>query len=253
MKGYTVVDAATVLSTHLTELLKSNTAELLSYAEVQKLIKDLPKDRASWSRTSCRRKSPSPASSACCNSPRRAGVGPRFRDHPGRHRGCTGVHPQSHNHRRTRPRAALPPDLRPTQDAPGYLPLIALSAKWEQNFAELFSARATNAPLQCSPRASRSSLPWCESVSRMPPARARRRCPSPRPVSGRSCAASPSASAPRPAVLSQSEIHPRAGRRRSAASDPTRRTVPRSCWAQASQTRSDGKTKAPGSRPIKGS
>ena len=35
MKGYTVVDAATVLSTHLTELLKANTAELLSYAEVQ--------------------------------------------------------------------------------------------------------------------------------------------------------------------------------------------------------------------------
>ena len=45
MKGYTVVDAATVLSTHLTELLKSNTAELLSYAEVQKLIKELPKEQ----------------------------------------------------------------------------------------------------------------------------------------------------------------------------------------------------------------
>jgi flagellar biosynthesis protein FlhA len=46
LKGYTVVDAATVLSTHLTELLKSNMAELLSYAEVQKLIKELPKDQA---------------------------------------------------------------------------------------------------------------------------------------------------------------------------------------------------------------
>ena len=46
MKGYTVVDAATVLSTHLTELLKSNMAELLSYGEVQKLLKELPKDQA---------------------------------------------------------------------------------------------------------------------------------------------------------------------------------------------------------------
>ncbi len=46
MKGYTVVDAATVLSTHLTELLKGNMAELLSYAEVQKLLKELPKDQA---------------------------------------------------------------------------------------------------------------------------------------------------------------------------------------------------------------
>jgi flagellar biosynthesis protein FlhA len=45
-KGYTVVDAATVLSTHLTEVLKSNVAELLSYAEVQKLLKELPKEQA---------------------------------------------------------------------------------------------------------------------------------------------------------------------------------------------------------------
>ncbi|MBI4273353.1 MAG: flagellar biosynthesis protein FlhA [Rhizobiales bacterium] len=45
VKGYTVVDAATVLSTHLTELLKSHTSELLSYAEVVKLIKELPKEQ----------------------------------------------------------------------------------------------------------------------------------------------------------------------------------------------------------------
>ncbi|MGZ7317616.1 FHIPEP family type III secretion protein, partial [Streptococcus pyogenes] len=30
------------LSTHLTEILKDNMADLLSYAEVQKLLKDLP-------------------------------------------------------------------------------------------------------------------------------------------------------------------------------------------------------------------
>ena len=46
MKGYTVVDAVTVLSTHLTELLKNNMAELLSYGELQKLLKDLPKEQA---------------------------------------------------------------------------------------------------------------------------------------------------------------------------------------------------------------
>src|SRR2546430_611126 len=46
IKGYTVVDAATVLSTHLTELIKVNVAELLSYAEVNKLIKDLPKEQS---------------------------------------------------------------------------------------------------------------------------------------------------------------------------------------------------------------
>ncbi len=45
VRGYTVVDAATVLATHLTELLKGNISELLSYAEVAKLLKDLPKEQ----------------------------------------------------------------------------------------------------------------------------------------------------------------------------------------------------------------
>jgi flagellar biosynthesis protein FlhA len=46
VKGYTVVDAATVMSTHLTEVIKNNVSELLSYAEVQKLLKELPKEQA---------------------------------------------------------------------------------------------------------------------------------------------------------------------------------------------------------------
>jgi flagellar biosynthesis protein FlhA len=46
LRGYTVVDAATVLSTHLAEVLKANMADLLSYGEVQKLIKELPKEQA---------------------------------------------------------------------------------------------------------------------------------------------------------------------------------------------------------------
>jgi flagellar biosynthesis protein FlhA len=45
IRGYTVVDPATVLSTHLTEILKANVAELLTYADVQKLLADLPKDQ----------------------------------------------------------------------------------------------------------------------------------------------------------------------------------------------------------------
>ncbi len=42
-KGYTVVDPATVIITHLTEVLKDNMADLLTYAETQKLLDDLPK------------------------------------------------------------------------------------------------------------------------------------------------------------------------------------------------------------------
>jgi flagellar biosynthesis protein FlhA len=44
-RNYTIVDPATVLTTHLTEILKENMSDLLSYGEVQKLLKDLPADQ----------------------------------------------------------------------------------------------------------------------------------------------------------------------------------------------------------------
>ena len=40
-KGYTVVDAPTVVVTHLTEVVKDHMAELLSYSETQKLLDEL--------------------------------------------------------------------------------------------------------------------------------------------------------------------------------------------------------------------
>ncbi|MDP1628805.1 flagellar biosynthesis protein FlhA [Parvibaculum sp.] len=43
-RGYTVVDPPTVLTTHLTEIIKDNMADLLSYAEVQKLLDELGKE-----------------------------------------------------------------------------------------------------------------------------------------------------------------------------------------------------------------
>lgn len=44
-KGYTVVDPATVITTHITEIVKDNMAELLSYAETQKLLDELDSDQ----------------------------------------------------------------------------------------------------------------------------------------------------------------------------------------------------------------
>jgi flagellar biosynthesis protein FlhA len=43
-RGYTVVDPATVLTTHITEVIKENLSELLSYAETQKLLDELSVD-----------------------------------------------------------------------------------------------------------------------------------------------------------------------------------------------------------------
>ncbi len=43
--GCTVVDPPSVLTTHLTELVRENVAELLSYAETQKLLDELPREQ----------------------------------------------------------------------------------------------------------------------------------------------------------------------------------------------------------------
>jgi flagellar biosynthesis protein FlhA len=43
-KGYTVVDAPTVITTHITEVVKDNMSDLLSYAETQKLLDELPRE-----------------------------------------------------------------------------------------------------------------------------------------------------------------------------------------------------------------
>ncbi len=43
-RGYTAVDPPTVITTHLTEVIKDNMSELLSYAETQKLMDELDKE-----------------------------------------------------------------------------------------------------------------------------------------------------------------------------------------------------------------
>jgi flagellar biosynthesis protein FlhA len=47
VSGYTLVDAATVLTTHFTELVKENMADLLTFGGVKTLIDDLPKAQKS--------------------------------------------------------------------------------------------------------------------------------------------------------------------------------------------------------------
>ncbi len=44
-RGYTVVDPATVVTTHLTEIIKDNMDELLSHSETQKLLDELDKEQ----------------------------------------------------------------------------------------------------------------------------------------------------------------------------------------------------------------
>ena len=137
IKGYTVVDAATVLATHLTEMLKGNMAELLSYAEVQKLLRDLPKEQAELVKDIV----PSQITVSGIQRVMQILLTERIsvRDLGTILEGIADGLSFSRNatmlaeHVRTR----LARQICAQHTAPGgYLPLIALSAKWEQSFAE---------------------------------------------------------------------------------------------------------------------
>jgi flagellar biosynthesis protein FlhA len=137
IKGYTVVDAATVLSTHLTELIKANVSELISYAEVNKLIKELPKDQSELVKDIV----PSQITISGIQRVLQILLAERVsvRDLATILEGIADAITFTRNpatlaeHVRTRLSRQLCAQY---TSAAGYLPIIALTAKWEQNFAE---------------------------------------------------------------------------------------------------------------------
>jgi flagellar biosynthesis protein FlhA len=137
LKGYTVVDAATVLSTHLTELLKNNMSDLLSYGEVQKLLKDLPKEQGELIKDIV----PSLVTISGIQRVLQLLLSERIsiRDLSTILEGVADALAFSRNPatmvEHVRARLARQICAQNTSHN-GYLPLIALSAKWEQIFAE---------------------------------------------------------------------------------------------------------------------
>ncbi len=137
LKGYTVVDAATVLSTHLTELIKTNVSELLSYAEVSKLIKELPKEQGELLKDIV----PAQITISGIQRVLQLLLAERvsIRDLATILEGVADAISFSRNpvtlseHVRTRLARQICAHY---TTAAGYLPLIALTAKWEQAFAE---------------------------------------------------------------------------------------------------------------------
>ncbi len=152
MKGYTVVDAATVLSTHLTELLKSNMSELLSYGEVQKLLKELPKEQADLVKDL----SPNLITVSGIQRVLQILLAERvsIRDLGTILEGIADGVPGSRNPvtLAEHVRARLSRQLCAQHTSPsGYLPLIALSAKWEQAFAEAMVGQGDERQLAMQP------------------------------------------------------------------------------------------------------
>ena len=137
VKGYTVVDAATVLSTHLTELLKANVSDLLSYAEVSKLLKELPKEQGELIKDIV----PAQISMSGVQRVLQLLLAERIsiRDLSTILEGIADALAYTRNPSQIveHVRARLARQICAQHTSPsGYLPLIGLSAKWEQAFAD---------------------------------------------------------------------------------------------------------------------
>jgi flagellar biosynthesis protein FlhA len=152
LKGYTVVDAATVLSTHLTELLKNNMSDLLSYGEVQKLLKELPKEQGELIKDIV----PSQVTISGIQRVLQLLLAERvsIRDLSTILEGIADALAFSRNpatmveHVRARLARQI---CAQNTSYNGYLPLIALSARWEQAFAESIVGQGEDRSLAMQP------------------------------------------------------------------------------------------------------
>src|SRR5437764_1389923 len=139
-------------SDHLTEVLKTNMAELLSYAEVQKLLKDLSKEQAELVKDIV----PAQITVSGIQRVLQLLLAERIsiRDLPTILEGIADALAFTRNpsylveHVRTR----LARQICAQHTSPnGYLPLIALSAKWEQAFAEAIVGQGEDKSLAMAP------------------------------------------------------------------------------------------------------
>jgi flagellar biosynthesis protein FlhA len=151
-RGYTVVDPGTVLTTHLTEVLKTNMAELLSYAETKKLLDDLPPEHKKLVEELI----PTQISTTGVQRVLQTLLGERvsIRDLSSILEGIAEAVGHTKNalyiteHVRTR----LARQLCNAYLAPGgYLPILALSPSWEQSFAESIVGQGEDRQLAMAP------------------------------------------------------------------------------------------------------
>jgi len=137
-RGCTVVDAAGVLATHLTEVVREHMAELLSYAETQKLLDELPREHQKIVGDLI----PSQVTIGGVQRVLQALLSERvsIRDLPTI---LEGIQESAASGGRSLPamtatvRARLARQISEAARGPnGYVPLLALSGEWEAAFAE---------------------------------------------------------------------------------------------------------------------
>ncbi|MDE2496118.1 MAG: flagellar biosynthesis protein FlhA, partial [Alphaproteobacteria bacterium] len=151
-RGYTVVDPGTVLTTHLTEVLKSHMAELLSYAETKKLLDDLPAEHKKLIEELI----PSQISITGVQRVLQTLLAERvsIRDLSAILEGIAEAvgHTKNALYITEHVRARLARQLCHANLSPGgYLPILALSPAWEQAFAESVIGQGEDRQLAMAP------------------------------------------------------------------------------------------------------
>jgi flagellar biosynthesis protein FlhA len=151
-RGYTVVDPGTVLTTHLTEVLKSHMSELLSYAETKKLLDDLPVEHKKLVEELI----PSQISVTGVQRVLQTLLAERIsiRDLPCILEGIAEAvaHTKNALYITEHVRARLARQLCHANMAPGgYLPILAMSPAWEQAFAEAIIGQGEDRQLAMAP------------------------------------------------------------------------------------------------------
>ncbi|KIL99624.1 Flagellar biosynthesis protein FlhA [Paramagnetospirillum magnetotacticum MS-1] len=136
-RGYTVVDPPTVITTHLTEVIKDNMSELLSHAETQKLLDELDKEHQKLIAELI----PSQMTIGGLQRVLQNLLGERIsiRDLPTILEGIAEAcgHTRNVTMITEHVRARLARQISDNNTSPqGFIPLITLSPEWEQAFAE---------------------------------------------------------------------------------------------------------------------
>ena len=151
-RGYTVVDPPTVITTHLTEVLKDNMADLLSYAETQKLLDDLPAEHQKLVADLIPQHISTSGVQRVLQNLLRERVS--IRDLAAILEGiveATG-YTQSTTLITEHVRARLARQISISNMSPaGYIPLLTLSPEWEQSFAEAITGQGDERQLAMSP------------------------------------------------------------------------------------------------------
>jgi flagellar biosynthesis protein FlhA len=151
-KGLTVVDPATVLTTHLTEAVKGYMADLLSYSETQKLLDELDKEHHKLIGDVI----PNQISVGGVQRVLQNLLHERvsIRDLPTILEGISEVCAHTRNitaiTEHVRARLARQISEQATGEA-GYIPLVTLSPEWEQSFAEAIVGQGDDRQLSMAP------------------------------------------------------------------------------------------------------